>query len=66
MKTTLLTAAVTAALVAGVLYAGNEVLKMPDVHFSYSTGECVEVVNYTDTNYACDNYPNKYHHVWVK
>lgn len=39
---------------------------MPDVHISYSTKECVEVVNYGDTNYTCENYPQKYNHVWVQ
>ena len=48
------------------VYAGNEALKMPDVHFSYSTGECVEVKNYTDEQFSCDNYPIKFNHVWVK
>jgi len=47
-------------------YAGNEALKMPDVHFSYSTGNCVKVVNYTDEEFSCENYPVKYNHVWVE
>ena len=42
------------------------VAAMPDVHFSYSTGECVNVVNYTDEVFTCENYPNKFHHVWVQ
>ena len=48
------------------VYAGNEALKMPDVHFSYATNECVEVVNYTDEQFTCDNYPTKFNHVWVQ
>lgn len=45
---------------------GLNALAMPDVHFSYSTGECVKVVNYTDEVFTCENYPNKFHHVWVQ
>ena len=48
------------------VYAGNEALKMPDVHFSYATNECVKVVNYTDEQFTCDNYPKKFNHVWVQ
>jgi len=39
---------------------------MPDVHVSYSTKECVAVINYGDTEYTCDNYPKKYNHIWVQ
>ena len=41
-------------------------LTIPDVHVSYSTNDCVEVVNWSDTNYSCENMPKKYNHVWVK
>ena len=61
---------ITATVLAGLLgltaYAGNEALKMPDVHFSYSSNECVEVVNYTDEVFSCENIPAKFNHVWVK
>lgn len=39
---------------------------MPDVHVSYSTGECVEVINYGDQDWTCDNLPRKYTHIWVE
>ena len=39
---------------------------LPDVKFSYSTQECVEVVNYVDTAYTCDNMPPRYYHQWVE
>lgn len=44
---------------------------IPDVKFSYSTNECVEVQNYPTTffgtsQYSCENMPKKYHHIWVK
>ena len=41
-------------------------LTIPDVHVSYSTNDCVEVVNWSDTKYSCENMPKKYNHVWVK
>lgn len=47
-------------------FAFDSALNLPDVHVSHSTGECVEVINYSDTDYTCDNYPEKYNHVWVK
>ena len=49
-------------IVAGLSYAGS----IPDVHVSYSTGECVRVINYADTDYSCENQPQKYNHVWVQ
>jgi len=40
---------------------------LPDVHFSYSTQECVKVVNYIDGHkYTCENLPSRYYHVWVQ
>lgn len=42
-------------------------LALPDVMFSYSTDECVQVMNYVEgENYSCENFPAKFHHVWVK
>ena len=62
----ILSSVLVAGVVAMAAYAGNEALKMPDVHFSYSTDECVKVVNYTDEEFNCTNYPTKFNHVWVK
>ena len=39
---------------------------IPDVHFSYSTDECVKVINYTDEIFSCENLPTKFNHVWVQ
>lgn len=40
---------------------------LPEVHVSYSTKECVKVINYDSRfDYTCKNYPKKYHHVWVE
>ena len=42
-------------------------MAMPDVWFSYSTDECVKVVNYVEgDNYSCENMPSKFNHVWVE
>lgn len=42
-------------------------LDMPDVWYSYSTGECVKVLNYAeDDNYSCEDLPRKFNHVWVE
>ena len=48
-------------IVAGLSYAGT----IPDVHVSYSTGECVRVINY-GTDYSCEQQPEKYNHIWTK
>ena len=45
----------------------DKALSIPDVHFSYSTNECVKVLNYVEgENYSCENLPRKFNHVWVK
>lgn len=46
--------------------AMSTILDMPDVMVSNSTKECVEVINYGDTDWSCDNLPSKYNHIWVK
>lgn len=58
--------AVTLIATAGLLYAVDYTFSLPDVHMSYETGACVEVVNYGETNFSCENMPKKFHHVWVK
>ena len=42
-----------------------------DVLISYSTNECVEVINldgvfFSAGDYDCENLPPRYNHVWVK
>ena len=55
------------AIGAGVAYAFNYSMSIPDVKFSYSTDECVEVINYTEADkYSCENLPSKFNHIWVK
>ena len=59
--------AVGAVTVAVADYA----LTLPDVMVSYTTNECVSVVNYDGAffsggDYSCENLPSRYNHVWVK
>lgn len=45
----------------------DKMFSIPDVHFSYSTDECVKVLNYAEgDNYSCENLPSKFNHVWVQ
>lgn len=58
---------IVGGLLVGLAYAFSGVMAMPDVHFSYATGECVEVINYDSKfDYTCENYPEKFNHVWVE
>ena len=66
MKTAFSATLAGALLVSGFAYALVTAAAMPDVHFSYSTGECVKVVNYTDEQFSCENYPSKFNHVWAQ
>ena len=55
------------ALVGTVFYLFLDSMSMPDVWFSYSTDECVKVINYVEgENFSCENMPSKFNHVWVK
>jgi hypothetical protein len=59
--------AVTSIGVAySAFYAIDKAAAMPDVWFSYSTNECVKVINYTDEIFACESLPAKFNHVWVQ
>ena len=60
------TIALAGTMLAGLGYAMNSALSVPDVHVSYATNECVKVVNYTDEIFSCDNLPSKFNHVWVQ
>ena len=54
-------------LAGSAFYAFTFAMDLPDVKFSYSTDECVEVINYnSDDKYSCENLPTKFNHVWVK
>ena len=60
------TIALAGTMLAGLGYAMNSAISVPDVHVSYATNECVKVVNYTDEIFSCDNLPSKFNHVWVQ
>ena len=58
---------VFAILACGLVYLWLEALSMPDVWFSYSTDECVQVINYHEGDkYSCEDLPTKFNHIWVK
>ena len=43
-----------------------DAMSIPDVHYSYSTSECVKVLNYAEGDkYSCENLPTKFNHVWI-
>ena len=65
MKKALFSVALMTPFVGMFAYAISTAAAMPDVYVSYSTNECVKVVNYADTNYTCENYPSKFNHIWV-
>ena len=65
MNKTLATGLVLAGTIAMAI-AANGALSMPTAYFSYATNECVKVINYTDEQFDCSNYPSKFNHVWVK
>tara|TARA_B110000977_G_C10632748_1_gene320832 strand:+ start:217 stop:453 length:237 start_codon:yes stop_codon:yes gene_type:complete len=45
----------------------SKILSIPDVQFSYSSSECVKVLNYAEGDkYSCENLPAKFNNVWVK
>ena len=53
-------------LIGAVMMAMDHFLDMPDVKVSYSTGECIEVINYGDIEYTCETLPRRYNHIYVK
>lgn len=59
---------IVCAVIGGIAMAMIfNLTSMPDVHMSYSSGECVNVINYDDRfDYTCENLPDKYNHVWVE
>jgi len=55
------------ALAATGALALNSVLSIPDVMVSYSTDQCVKVINYVEGDkYSCENLPTKFNHIWVE
>ena len=50
----------------GFIFTLNNTVSLPDVQVSHSTNECVQVINYTDQQFSCENMPEGYTKVWVK
>ena len=58
---------ITGLIPGAITYAILDSFMLPDVWFSYSTGECVKVLNYSDSDmYSCENMPRRFYHVWVE
>lgn len=66
MKDLLLDSIVMIIVVSVFAYAFVKFTDTPDVIFSYSTGECMKVINADGTEGSCDNLPTTYNHVWGK
>jgi hypothetical protein len=65
MKNLVINGTLLVLIVALAVLGVNSAMSIPDMMVSYSTGECVSVINYADTNYSCENQPQKYNHIWV-
>ena len=67
MKTIVLQSIFVGLIAGAITYAIFSSFMLPDVWFSYSTGECVKVLNYSDSDtYSCENMPSRFYHVWVE
>ena len=66
MKSSLINGVLLVSIVSLAVIGVNYAASIPDMEVSYSTGECVKVINYADTEYSCENQPQKYNHIWVK
>jgi hypothetical protein len=65
-------AIIAAAAIGGTVFVfADYAFSIPDMHVSYDTRQCVEVVNhpsalFSTTNYSCENRPEKFNHIWVQ
>ena len=71
MKNAIITIVFSAVFSCGIFAVIDYALSIPDVKFSYSTNECVEVENYPTvlfgtSTYSCENLPSKFNHAWVQ
>jgi len=66
MKSSLINGVLLVSIVSLAVLGVNSAMSIPDMHVSHTTGECVKVINYADTNYSCERQPQKYNHIWVK
>jgi len=65
MKSSLINGVLLVSIVSLAVIGVNSAMSIPDMMVSHSTGECVSVINYADTDYSCENQPQKYNHIWV-
>lgn len=54
------------AVFGTVLYMAHYALSLPEVHFSYSTKQCVKIVDADGNAHSCKHMPKKFYHIWVK
>jgi hypothetical protein len=67
MKDKILVTLMVAVSLFVLMFVFAKAASIPDVHVSYSTDECVKVINYVEgENYSCENLPSKFNHVWVQ
>jgi hypothetical protein len=60
-------AALYGSVLGFMVNAFIEAVDIPDVHWSNTANECVDVVNYAKNDeFSCENLPSKYNKVWVK
>lgn len=60
---------ITIGTIAGVALgtAISFATDIPEVQTSHSSGECVKVINFTESDtFTCEDLPSRYSHVWVK
>lgn len=65
MKATLIYAVLVTLVAALMVHACASALEVPDVHISYSTGECVKIIDEQGERECPEELPAKYHRVWV-
>ena len=51
---------------AVLVWAFVEATNTPDVIFSYSTKQCIKVINADGSEGTCDHLPKKFNHIWGK
>ena len=59
------------ALGATLFVFADYAFSIPDMHVSFETRQCVQVVNHPsalfgETNYSCEDRPEKFNHIWVQ
>ena len=53
-------------LLITIMSAAVSWANLPAVYVSYSTEDCVKVVNYLEEdNYSCSDMPKKYNHIYL-